>query len=313
MRAMTTTRALALMLAPALGCVRWDLGISGVASDDAPVWTDTGEPSPHGGRDTDSVDGDGTDTGDRLPAVQSGGLVPSGQGEGEGEGLDTAHDPDPGLVAYYPFDEGTGAVAADHSGNGLHGVVVSATWTAGIDGTALAFGGEEAWVDLGDPDDLDIDSALTLEAWIAVHASTEDHQVIIGKFYEDDVYRKTYLLELQPDGQTVQMPIGESVVGDGYSPAASTIPVEFGRWVHVAGTYDGSTARIYVGGLETDTYATTGAIPVTSAPVFIGAHDSSGDRNGFQGAIDEVRIYRRALSPGEILDHAAGPPRGLDL
>ena len=77
--------------------------------------------------------------------------------------------------------------------------------------------------------------------------------------------------------------------------------VTSGTWYHVAVTFDGTTARMYVNGKVTVS-DTTGGTPVTSAnairvgkPLF-----ADRDRRGFQGAIDEIRIYSSALSDAEV-------------
>ena len=54
--------------------------------------------------------------------------------------------PAPGLVAAYSFDEGSGGVATDTSGNGHTGTITGATWTAGHDGGGLSFDGSSAHV-----------------------------------------------------------------------------------------------------------------------------------------------------------------------
>ena len=55
----------------------------------------------------------------------------------------------PGLVAAYAFDDGSGSVLSDASGNGHDGTISGATWTSGHDGGALSFNGSNASVDLG--------------------------------------------------------------------------------------------------------------------------------------------------------------------
>ncbi len=73
-----------------------------------------------------------------------------------------------GLVAAYGFDEGTGTVVTDSSGNGNTGTIAGATWTtAGKYGVgALSFNGTTARVTVPDAPSLDLTDALTLEAWV---------------------------------------------------------------------------------------------------------------------------------------------------
>ena len=80
-------------------------------------------------------------------------------------------------------------------------------------------------------------------------------------------------------------------------------------WSHVAGTYDGSTLRVYVNGVEDGSLPATGPIPTNTIPLIFGA--DSGHGSLFDGAIDEVTLYGRALSAQEIaawLTASAAPP-----
>jgi hypothetical protein len=69
-------------------------------------------------------------------------------------------------------------------------------------------------------------------------------------------------------------------------------------WTHLAASYDGATLRLYVNGVQVASRAQTGAIVATTNPLRIGGNGVWGEY--FQGRIDEVRIYNRALSQSEI-------------
>src|SRR5258707_7115543 len=69
-------------------------------------------------------------------------------------------------------------------------------------------------------------------------------------------------------------------------------------WSHVALTWDGSTMRLYINGVEAENHARTGTLQSTTTPLRIGNNSPYGEF--FQGLIDEVRIYNRTLSAVEI-------------
>lgn len=73
------------------------------------------------------------------------------------------------------------------------------------------------------------------------------------------------------------------------------------RFHHISGVYDGTAVRLYVDGVQVGETAATGTItPATSRPLYIGnTFDDIGDY-GLDGSIDDLRIYKRALSVGEI-------------
>src|SRR5262245_66320194 len=70
-------------------------------------------------------------------------------------------------------------------------------------------------------------------------------------------------------------------------------------WTHLAITDDGTTRRLYFNGTQVASDARSGAIQTTSNPLSIGGNATYGEN--FQGRIDDVRVYSRALSSGEIL------------
>jgi hypothetical protein len=82
-----------------------------------------------------------------------------------------------------------------------------------------------------------------------------------------------------------------------------------GTWTHIAGTYDGAAARLYVNGVEAASKPLTGAVAADTTPVILGGNgnDASGvPTELFPGRIDELMLYARALGPSEIAALAAG-------
>jgi Concanavalin A-like lectin/glucanases superfamily len=77
------------------------------------------------------------------------------------------------------------------------------------------------------------------------------------------------------------------------------------RWSHVAVTYDGMTLRLYVDGTRVSSRATKGTIKKTTDPLWIGGNRPYGEY--FQGVIDEVRVYDRALSPFDVRAEMSTP------
>jgi hypothetical protein len=68
-------------------------------------------------------------------------------------------------------------------------------------------------------------------------------------------------------------------------------------WTHVALTYDGSALRLYVNGTQAARRAAGGTIQTTTNPLWIGGNQPYGEY--FNGLIDEVRVYNRALSQAD--------------
>jgi hypothetical protein len=77
-------------------------------------------------------------------------------------------------------------------------------------------------------------------------------------------------------------------------------------WTHIAATYDGTTLRLFVNGVQTSTKAVTGSIKTSTGALRFGGNTSWSDE-WFSGLIDEVRLYNRALTAAEIQTDMAAP------
>jgi glucose/arabinose dehydrogenase/chitodextrinase len=200
-----------------------------------------------------------------------------------------------GLVAAYSFDEASGSSAGDSSGAGNPGSIGSATWTAsGRYGSALQFNGAGARVTVADSTSLDLTAAMTLEAWVYPTAAGGWDDVIYKG--PNDIY---YLEGSSPGG-----PPG---VGGTFSPSPviGSSALALNTWSHLAGTYDGSTLRLFVNGTEVASKPQTGPIATSTGELTIGGDALYGQY--FTGRIDEVRVYSVALSQAQIQTDMATP------
>ncbi|HXJ55654.1 MAG TPA: LamG-like jellyroll fold domain-containing protein, partial [Verrucomicrobiae bacterium] len=199
----------------------------------------------------------------------------------------------PGLVAAYSFNEGSGTTVADLSGNGNGGSLSSTTtWNAaGKYGSALSFSGTTARVTIADAPSLRLTNAMTLEAWVNPTTVSSAWRDVIYK--GNDIY---YLMATTSNGS------GRPAVGGTFNAVNvnlyGTAVLAVNTWSHLAGTYDGTTLRLYVNGLQVSTLTQPGLIQTSTNPLQIGGDSIFGQT--FQGQIDEVRVYNRALSAAEI-------------
>jgi hypothetical protein len=197
-----------------------------------------------------------------------------------------------GLVAAYNFNEGSGTTVADSSGNNNAGTISDATWTsAGKFGSALAFNGTNARVSISASPSLNVTTGITLEAWIMPTASQGGWRTIMQREVD------AYFLNASNDNGPL-LPSGGAVFNGQVDWLSGTVANPVNVWTHIALTHDGTMLRLYVNGVLAASKARTGAIQTNSNPLWIGGNSPYGEY--FQGIIDEVRVYNRALSQAEI-------------
>ena len=196
-----------------------------------------------------------------------------------------------GLVAAYGFDEGSGTSTADQSGNGNVGALSNTLWSAtGKFGSALSFNGSNARVNVNDSASLHFTNGFTLEAWIRPNALSDWATVVLKE-------RTGYYAEaLYADTDTGKPSAHVYTSSDHELRGPSSLPV--GSWSYVTATYNGSTLALWVNGTQVASQAVTGTIIANTGPLRIGGNAIWGEY--FNGLIDEVRVYNRALNATEI-------------
>ena len=201
-----------------------------------------------------------------------------------------------GLVGYWSFNEGTSTVALDYSGNKNKGTLVNGpAWVNGKRGKALNFDGVNDFVDANpsNGNNLDISGPLTVTAWVKTN-SLGTFQTIISKHTGGSNANYLIWIENQNRFQTYASPGGIS------TNVMGTTVAKKNTWYHVAELWDGAFLRLFVNGVQEGTPASgSGNVGVTIKDVAIGS-ESYGGSNFFNGLIDEVRVYNRALSADEI-------------
>jgi hypothetical protein len=192
------------------------------------------------------------------------------------------------LRAAYGFEEGSGPLVVDRSGNGNSGTISGAIRTSGRFGDGLQFDGSGAVVTVAGSPSLDLTSGMTLEAWVYPEAAASDWMDVV--YREPDAY---YLEGSSPLG-------GAPATGGTFSatPLFDYGTLSVGTWSHLAATYDGATLRLYRDGVEVASRPQSGSIHVSTGDLTIGGDALFGQF--WAGKIDEVRIHDRPLLPAEI-------------
>ncbi len=201
--------------------------------------------------------------------------------------LSIAQAQEPALVAHWSFDEGSGSVVKDVSGNGHDGSIKTAVWAKGIKSGALSFDGSiDSSVSI-DSSKLPTLKAFTIEAWIHPTDLNNPPDKYIVSWWDH------FLLRIDRPGFNSATSFYTFTNADPGVPAKGPAP-QTNVWQHLVGTWDDSTAQLWVNGEKVAEMPRSGPLGVTDKPFDIGS--------SFKGLIDEVKVYSRALSAKEIAE-----------
>jgi hypothetical protein len=221
--------------------------------------------------------------------------------------------PASGLVLHYPMETLSQGVTADESVNSLDGDVVAGSGTArlvtGLAGYGKALqlvGSQHQYVDVPLSSVLDVDT-YTLAAWVRYTGVQNDQT--LGRW---EVLEKAgaYWMNVRTNGLVRVGGFYGGCANANWQYFDSTRALPVNRWKHVATTYDGAWLRIFIDGRAAGAKRVSGRTCISGEPLAVGAKNNptKGLLEAFwDGRLDEVRIYDRALTSGELAELAARP------
>jgi hypothetical protein len=203
--------------------------------------------------------------------------------------------PTNGLMLFFNFTTNTTPVE-DLSGNNNTGTVSGATWTAsGMTNGAYSYDGSDDRITVADSETIDPSDEITISAWIKMN-SDNPGKSILGKHIDDST--RGYFAQINYYTTSLNFYVS---VNNTHQGVLSTYVMTTGVWHMVTGTYDGSHVRVYIDGSEKDSTELSGTMDNNSEPLSVGCLSANGaTQDFFDGLIDEVRVYNRALSADEI-------------
>lgn len=209
-----------------------------------------------------------------------------------------------GLVAHWKLDETGGTSVADSSGQGNDGTwngTAAVQSVAGHDSTALDFDISPATeVTVPDSPELDISGTdITLAMWVYPESGSGD-QALINKTWNNDLTYPYYQYAIEYDdmGATDQFRFIFGDTGGGLNNLLAVGPTTIGAWQHLAFTYDGTRTVGYINGVQKDVQNNTNSIEARGLLLRLGSDFQSGQH--FNGYLDDVRVYNRALSAQDV-------------
>ena len=214
----------------------------------------------------------------------------------------TVSAPAGGLVGAWGFDEASGSTTDDASGNGNTGTIANATrTTSGKFGGALTFNGTNAWVTVNDSSSLHLTGGMTIEGWVNPTTLSGSWRALAVK---ETATGLAWALYPAGDGG---FPSGHAfTTSEQWARGTSVLPLN--TWSHVATTYDGTTIRTYVNGVQVGTKAQTGSLVTSTQPLRFGGDNVWPE--WFEGSLDEIRVYDHALTAAQIQSDMTRPVSG---
>lgn len=216
--------------------------------------------------------------------------------------------PTSGLVGYWSF---TGN-ANDASGNGHNGIVNGATLTSdryNTNNSAYIFNGVDNFINLGN---LGAYSSHTFTGWFKIEGQQTSWGVLVSKLYNDLYIFQNSEVRIDPDDGTGYKMSSQVGSGTDWEGEVINNSIEPTIWHHFVFMYDDNvkSIKVYIDNQLVSTVVVTGYVDVATTPTYIGARPYW---NGptvffFNGKIDDVRIYNRALNALEVnaLFHEGG-------
>jgi len=200
-----------------------------------------------------------------------------------------------GLVGHWDFDEGAGHIHIlhDRSGNGNDGTIYGATWVPTEAGAALKFDGTGDYVDFTDNPNLKIRGDMTLAAWVKLLADPYPNPETNWYIFNCEQYQHSGFA-LRVGGATGLL-YYRSSQAEASQHLMSKTKIHNGVFCHVVLVRKGNTVTWFIDA-HYDAQSSTKGPASGDVPFTISQKSQS-----FQGLIDDVRIYRRALPASEIV------------
>lgn len=205
---------------------------------------------------------------------------------------------DPDLVAWWSFDNATQSEVPDQSSSHLNAINTGAIPVEGKIGKALEFDGKSVLQVDYQPILDSFPKGVTISAWMKKDTASYWNTIVsreIGSGWSEyvglAVHQNHALFSIDPDGTNYKNVKDESLIQPGI-------------WYHLAGTFDNDTFKLYINGKLIRSDACKSPLHFQDQnPLLIGGNSNNQNQSlvdCFKGTIDEVRIYKRALSLEEI-------------
>jgi hypothetical protein len=203
-----------------------------------------------------------------------------------------------GLAAYWMLNDGTGTAAADSSGNNHPGTLTNGpVWTTGRMGGALDFDGANDFVSFSNPLSSFSQSSACAWVWADSYTNSSSYASTFLNLYSDANNGVRFGGDL---GASPYLYVSYKSGGTSYVRSTVEGVVETNKWYHLCYTFNGSSAKLYLDGAPLASVADSGWNPGAANQIGARSTVDSVVVGSWNGKLDDVRIFNRALDDAEI-------------
>ena len=209
---------------------------------------------------------------------------------------------DSSALALYEFEGNANDTGGTYNGtatnvvyNEYDGTASNVTYSTGKFGQAAVFNGSSSYITLTQPVNLSTDN-FTYSFWIYPTTNT-GYGAPLAQYGNSTPTRNFYSYRV---GSTEKITFGLVSTGAVFNQLISTGTTPLNQWSHVALVRDSSTQKIYINGQLSGTLSNTTTTSTSSEPFLIGDTNDVVADEFFEGKIDQVRIYDKALSAADV-------------
>lgn len=208
-----------------------------------------------------------------------------------------------GLVGYWKFDEATSSIAYDSSGNWNTGIPTGgptkATSSCMI-GSCYSFDGNDDYINMGSGASLNTPTDYTIGMWAYNKAGSDTYPTLFNRAGQSGSNGFFWVYTGGTDEVNVSF---QWSTGSGYISTTFNNVFPKDAWTHLTFVFTNSdkALKLYANGSQFSTTRTlTNSLPVDDGALYVGTYQGTATNYSFDGSIDDVRIYNRALSVSEI-------------
>lgn len=215
----------------------------------------------------------------------------------------THHNITSDYIAFYKLDEtnliDSDTLIFDSSPNANNGIIINgAVISSGYLGNSLSFDGVDDYVQFNSSQSFNINGPeVSVSLWTKLEYLPSQLLAPYGPLFDSETDQ--YVLYEDRGNNELRFKVSTSAGAE--RPGIPGADLVSGQWIHVAGVYNGSTAKIFLNGVLKDTHNLTGNVNPGQVAM-LGKSGTAGTPSYFKGSIDNVEIFNRALSDVEVLE-----------